>query len=251
MSPKLVWIWCLTLIAIPTSTKADELSTWSQRIALGLHLGVDFATIGGSETNDSAVDYSYRTGFTGGGILAARFTPMVGAQLELDFVTKGFRGDTGIASTSGTQNVTYLEVPVLTRITVPVSQRIEPYGYAGPALGFAMTADIELDDGRHIDIKDRIKPFDIGLMFGVGIAASTRDSGTLTIDVRSTLGLRDRSDDDDSEAFNRAIYLTVGYRADLATLGRFFGRGSRPPPAEPAGGAPATVPEPVTTGARR
>jgi hypothetical protein len=227
MSTRLVWLGCMALLAAPATLWADNGKRGTERIDVGLHLGAAFATIGGSELDDTGVNYSYRTGFTAGGILGLSLTRIISAQIELDFVTKGYRGDTGLPSSSGSQYVGYLELPVLLRAVAPISKKIQPSGYLGAALGIRLDADITLDDGRNIEIDDRIEPLDIGLVVGAGIAVDVGKSGALTVDARSTFGLRDHSKDADSEAFNRAIYLTVGYRADLATLGRLFGGAPR------------------------
>jgi hypothetical protein len=226
----------VALFTVPKTAFADDLRTWSKRLEAGLHLGADFAGIGGSELNDVAVDYSYRAGFTGGGTCSLRLTHVLSAQLELTFATKGFRGDTSFPSTSGTGYIGYLEIPLLARFGIPIAERFEPNLTLGPALGLRLSARTTYDDGRVSPGTDRVEPIDIGLMFGTGIAIDVGQAGALTFDVRYNLGLRNwgKNATSDNEAFNRAIYLTVGYRADLATLGRLFG-GSRPRgPAEPA-----------------
>jgi hypothetical protein len=218
---------CLALLAIPEAALADE--TWAERTDVGLHLGAAFATLGGSELNDPAVDYSYRTGFAGGGLLAVSMAYNLTAQLEVNFAAKGFRGDTDLPSTSGTSYMGYLEIPVLMRFGIPITKVIEPWVCVGPALGIFLDASFAYDDGRrNDDVADRIERIDIGLMVGTGVAMNVGQIGALIFDLRYNLGLRDWSKISTSEntVLNRAIYLTVGYRADLATLGRLFGNAS-------------------------
>ena len=229
MKRRVACLLCIAGLFGAGTIHADEAETWSRRITLGGHAGVDFATLGGSELDDEGVDYSYRTGFAGGGILDLGLTRVLSAQLELDFVTKGFRGETDFPSTSGTQHMSYLEVPILLRGAVPISQAVELYGYGGPAFGVLLDASIEFDDGNSLELDRSVKRFDIGLLFGAGVAVNVRDAGAITFDVRYNLGVRDWStvEDSDNTVINRAIYLTVGYRADLATLGRLFGGAPR------------------------
>lgn len=198
------------------------------------------------------VDYSYKSGIVGGGVLTAKLSRVFAARIELDFVAKGFRGETDFASTSGTQHMSYLEIPILVQAAVPALSTVEPYAYGGPAVGMLLDAHIEFDDGNSLELARAIKRFDVGVMLGAGIAVDMRELGALTLDARYNLGLRDwgTNEDSDNTVLNRAIYFTVGYRADLATLGRLFGRGARRGPAEPAGAAPEAAPE-SPAGSRR
>lgn len=124
--------------------------------------------------------------------------------------------------------------------------------YAGPTLGVLLDADARRYDGLHVEFTDRTERLDIGLMLGAGAAVELAAVGSLTLDVRYNHGLRARNTNatSENEIKNRAFYLTVGYRADLGTLGRLFGRGARRGPAEPAGAAPEAAPE-SPAGSRR
>jgi opacity protein-like surface antigen len=225
----LLWIGCAAVLAVPQTLQADQARAWSEQVDVGLHAGMDLATIGGSELNDEGVDYSHRAGFTGGVGCGVRLTRMVSVQLAVDFASKGYRADTNAPSTSVTSSVDYLEIPILVALTVPVSAGIEPYGYVGPALGIRLASMGTFDDGRRIDTTDRVEPVDIGLMVGAGTAVEIGKVGDLTFDLRYNFGLRNWSKiaTSENEVLHRVIYLTVGYRADLATLGRLFGGGPR------------------------
>lgn len=192
-----------------------------------MNLGIDFATLGGGESKDS--NYSYRLGFTGGGLLAIGLTRVFSAQLEFNFAAKGDRRDTDAPGTSRTLYLGYLEVPVLAHASVPISEAVEPYAYLGPVLSVLLDTHVRYDDGRFYDTVSSMEPIDIGLMLGLGAAVAMGEAGAITVDVRYNLGLRDyvQGPADGSDSLNRAIYLTVGYRADLATLGRLFGGSSR------------------------
>ena len=243
---------CLTLCAAPHSLRADDAPAWPERIDVGLYVGVDFASIGGSELNDPGVDYSSRAGFVGGGSFAVQLTRFFSVQTDAGFSTKGYRADALSPINSGTQYIGYLELPILLRASLPISKSVEPYVNLGPAIGVVLDGHFTFDDGRVSEDDTWIEPLDIGLLAGAGAAIQVGDAGAITIDIRYNLGLQNIVENaigNDDKAVNRVIYLTVGYRADLATLGRLFGRGSRPTgPAEPA--APVTAPE-ISPGYRR
>lgn len=222
---------CLLGIAsylMPTMLHADEGEDWSRRTLVGVRTGLSLASIGGSERNDPGVDYSYRKGFTGGGSLALRLTRVFSTQIELDFVTKGFRADTLFPSTSGTQYLAYLEIPLLVQASLPFSDTFEPYLSLGPALGILLDSDIRFDDGKFDETDRGLRRVDVGWVLGGGAAVNLGRMGVLTMEVRYNFGVRNLNTSEVvPEALNRAIYLTVGYRADLATLGRLFGGSAR------------------------
>jgi hypothetical protein len=214
---------------LPAIIHADDNTGEASRIVIGGHLGISFATRDGSDQNDTGTVVAYRAGFTGSGILRIRLAGILSAQTEVGFTVKGDRFETDFPSSSSTFYISYLEIPLLLRAGIPVSKETETYGYLGPALGILLDADVRLDDGRFYEVNRLIEPLDIGLMFGAGVAVDVGTMGSLTFDLRYNLGLRNtiRNPIGDRESFNRAIYLTVGYRADLATLGRLFGGAPR------------------------
>jgi hypothetical protein len=235
----------VTVVCLSQQTHADQTSGWTDMTIVGVTIGVDLATQGGSWLNDQSFDRRVpKLGIAAGGILSVRVNRFFSAQTEIGFVAKGIRWDTGNPGSSSTSDADYLEIPMLARVSLPVSRRVEPYAYLGPAFAILMDADTSFDDGRFDESDRNVATFDVGLMFGVGAAVDvSRDIGTIAFDIRCNLGLRNVNvavDDPSDEVLNRAIYLTVGYRADLATLRRLFGRSPRGP-AEPASAEPATT----------
>lgn len=227
MSHRIACLLVVVSYLMPTMLHADEGEDWASRTLIGVQAGLNLANIGGEERNDPGVDYSYRQGFTGGGVLALRATRVFSARIGLDFATKGFRADTSFPSTSGTQYMAYLEIPLLVQASLPLSQTFEPYLNLGPALGILLDSDIRFDDGQFDETDRGLRRLDIGLVLGGGGAVDAGRMGTLTFEARYNFGLRNLNTSElVPEAFHRAIYVTVGYRSDLATLGRLFGGGA-------------------------
>lgn len=84
---------------------------------------------------------------------------------------------------------------------------IAPSIFAGPAVGFLLSASIE---GQ--DVKDGFTTADFGLVFGGGVDIGTDDRGKLTVDARYTLGLANVLDNStDYSLKNGAFMLMVGY----------------------------------------
>lgn len=217
MDRRTVWLICITLTLVPATIHADESDFWSGSVVIGGHLGPDVTTVGGTALNDANIDFSYRVGFAAGASIMARVTRMLALRTELGVAVKGHRAKGAAPSTSSTLYLAYLEIPILLQASVPISDKVEPYGYVGPALGILLDADRKYDDGRFREVNRVFEPLDIGLMFGAGAAVDVNKHDALTFDVRYNIGLRDTvKPSSDETALNRAIYFTIGYQTDLS-----------------------------------
>lgn len=217
MNSRITLLVCVVLTLVSSTIYAEEGENGSKRVIVGSYLGIDFATIGGTASNTTSIDLAYRTGFAAGASLIVRLTRNLSAQTELGFAIKGNRANGAAPSASSTRYIGYLEIPVLARASVLISETVEPYGYVGPALGIRLDADAEFDDGRFYEENHAIEPLDLGLMLGTGAAVKLGRSGALTFDVRYNHGLRDLlTQPVEGTVLNRVIYFTVGYQTDLS-----------------------------------
>lgn len=104
-------------------------------------------------------------------------------------------------------------------LMIPVSDRAIPYANLGPALGILLFADVDLADGRHIDVTDRTEHLALGIMAGAGVSIEIGASGAICLDARYNHGLLNSNKISASEepaATNWAFYVTVGYQTDLS-----------------------------------
>jgi hypothetical protein len=77
-------------------------------------------------------DLGRRAGFTGGATLTIEFTQALALQGEVLYAEKGFVERPG----EDEMQITYLEIPVLVRLTIPTETLIRPIVLAGVALSF-------------------------------------------------------------------------------------------------------------------
>ena len=102
-----------------------------------------------------------------------------------------------------TLKLDYIEVPLFLKLVIPVEgSDVRPAIFAGPAIGFNMSAKAKGETGEgsvEVDIKDYVKSTDFSLIFGggVGFMVGTNELGA---DVRYSLGLS--SWDDSGEDFD-------------------------------------------------
>lgn len=223
----------------PAAARADEGKEWPQRVYIGGLIGLDMATHAGPGANDEFVSTSYKPGFSISGAVGLRLTERWAVQTELAYTTKGPHAFMD-GMEAGTFHMQYLEVPLLARVMLPVGGRGECYGVLGPALGILLDADIDLTDGRQLDLENSFDRSDFGLMLGAGAAVDIGSTDAITIDIRYNWGIPNidkTAAPENDDVMNRTIYFMVGYRTDLS---RFLGDASNE--STPAASEPNSTP---------
>jgi hypothetical protein len=189
---------------------------------IGFRLGVSMSK-GDIESPDfEGVDRSWLTSFIGGGFI--RFgAGTIALQPELMYVTKGVKFEDEATGEDASLQMDYLEVPVLLFLGLGTGV-LTPYLVAGPAFAFETKCRVELNfdtgsfegdcDDAEAGAFER-KKFDVGAMFGGGLAFPT-GPGSVIIDGRYNLGLINIIDDETEDEFkHRAFSFTAGYQIPL------------------------------------
>ena len=140
----------------------------------GVRAGVNLATIGGDFAD--VVDPKTKTGLSAGGFVSLSPAPMLGLEMDLLYVEKGFKtvaqttDDSG--NPTGTQDaflrLRYLDVPLMAKVTLPAFGVITPYLIAGPNLGIGLSAKAEAG-GETADLSDDLEKLDWGATGGLGV----------------------------------------------------------------------------------
>jgi hypothetical protein len=159
--------------------------------------------------------------FSGGVYITYHFTELLAVQPEVLYFMKGSKYDypEDEMSEDTEWNYSYIEIPVLLKITPSLSENVKLNFLAGPAIAFLLSAkvnsDLDIIDG--LDLKDDTEGMDMGIALGAGINYDL-NSVTLGLDIRYTLGmtdvLKDQSwyltIDDSPEAMNNNISILFG-----------------------------------------
>jgi hypothetical protein len=156
----------------------------------GLKAGLNMADAYG----DDAEGADSRRGLIIGGFIGYRFTDFLSMQNEIYFTMKGSEGRHPLFF-GGTRDVrirlAYIEVPILLKFHLPLSGRMVPNIFTGPAFAIMVynNADYEYD-GRIYDIAiDRyVESTDIGIILGGGVDIET-GRGSVVIEARYEWGL--------------------------------------------------------------
>ncbi|HEX6939459.1 MAG TPA: porin family protein [Longimicrobiales bacterium] len=204
--------WTMVLTAVVFAAALPRVGQ-AQGLSLGVKAGVNMANF----TGDDAPDTDMRTGFTAGAYLRLSTPGMFAIQPEVLFSQKGAQQsfDFGAGPVDASWNTTYVEIPVLLRIGVPMpASPVKPFVFAGPSAGFLLSSKIKAesdDESAEVDFKDSTKSTDWGAVVGAGL-----DFGSLSVDLRANLGLSSLSDiDDDVDMKNRTFTVMLGYQLPL------------------------------------
>ncbi len=116
------------------------------QMQIGPKAGLNIATIGGDDADQILDGQSLdsKTGFAAGLFFMYQFSNMFAIQPEAYYTTKG-----ATYSESGadlTISLDYIEVPFLFKLLIPIEgSKFRPSIFAGPAIGFNMTAKSKIE----------------------------------------------------------------------------------------------------------
>jgi hypothetical protein len=168
-------------------------------IGKGVKVGLNMAKATGGDVQDAKM----YMGFAVGGFMTYAFSDMFAVQPELQYTMKGSKYDAGGTTTKA--KLSYIEIPILAKVMLSGGEKIKPSFYAGPGIGFLMSAKYEDED-----IKDNMKSTDLGLIGGVGVDY-LMGAHKITFDLRYEAGLT-KLDDTEAKADikNSCISILVG-----------------------------------------
>jgi hypothetical protein len=185
-----------------------------RRMTVGAKGGLALASLAGT---GAPTEIERSTGAAAGVFLRFDATPTISLQPELLFVPKGasFKGSWFGLPTSGELLLTYIEIPVLVRVGLPVNGAgLKPVLFAGPAISFnrsARATSSTLGFDRERDVEDQTKDLDFGAVAGAGLDYRFL-GGVLSLDLRYNLGLVTLDDSGDGEDVkNRAFMFMMGF----------------------------------------
>ncbi len=201
------------MLLLPNPSSATELKK-------GFKVGLNLAKLGGESMADLNAylgeDMKSKLGFCLGGYVTYHINEMFAIQPEVLYTMKGaaYKEEIGGEILKVWINLTYLEIPVLAKITVPSLGTFNPVLFAGPVLAIKLSGRLKAEsEGTtvEVDVED-MKGIDFGLVIGAGIdlGVDALGLGKLALDLRYTLGLTTISEFADDDVKNRAFSLMVG-----------------------------------------
>lgn len=186
--------------------------TNAQEVKFGVKGGINLSTLTGDVENASS-----KVGFQVGGFAEIKLSDKFSVQPELLYSLQGVKfkdSEIGFATTETTDNLSYLNIPVMAKYYVAEKFSLE----AGPQIGFLLSAksdfsgfDGDEDFSGDIDTKDFYKSIDFGVNFGAGYDFTEN----LSAGLRYNLGLSNIAETVEGENFkqkNSVFSLSVGYK---------------------------------------
>ncbi len=167
------------LAQAPPPAARDSAFSW------GLKGGVNFANVLLAPDLPPGSSKSARTGFIGGAFAEARLSDTWSVQLEAFYTQKGF--EVTSASGQATYRLDYLELPLTAKATFG-SGPLRPYLFAGPVVGFRLSASVETGSSSS-DFQDATRSTDLGLDLGAGLLYRLNPRTALLLEGRYSVGL--------------------------------------------------------------
>lgn len=195
---------------------------FGQGISVGVKGGAAFATV----SSDQFPDASNKTGLSLGATASLGLAPMFAIQPEVLLVQKGAEIDiagTTVPDVSGSYNVSYLQIPLLAKISLPTPGSAKPFLYVGPAISIetgcsvsaeadGISADMDCDaDGLSTLAR---KSTDFSAVGGAGLGVGM-GPGEFSLEARYDLGLTSISDVAETDLKNRAFTVLAGFSFQL------------------------------------
>lgn len=200
----------LPLLALGLALPAAAQTTYGVRAGLNVS---DF--VGFDDGDVEVIELSPTLGFVGGVFAEVPLSPRLAIRPEVLYTQKGFKVDVPEFLDPGNDldtdfDVDYIEVPVLARIGVPLSQTLDAGLLLGPTFAFKVNEstgdfDEEIVGGT---VEDVFESFDLGIALGLEVG-----SGPFYVDLRYTPGLLDVIQDDqgaDDPSIRNSVFSVTG-----------------------------------------
>jgi len=186
-------------------------------MTVGIMAGANYAKVS-QDPQSSDITFDYKVGLVAGGFLGIQVNDVFSVEPQALYSQKGtkVKGTGSSSSMEGSVRVTYIEVPLLGKFWIPVSDsQVRPFIFAGPEFEFKVSCSVDGaafgvtgDCDKTTEIK--LKSTDFGVTGGAGLQFKAGNQ-VVRVDARYTHGLSDINDSgDNTKVKNRAFAATVG-----------------------------------------
>jgi len=184
-------------------------------MTLGVKAGFNISSLSVDE-DELDVDKKSRAGLVAGVFMVKELRRNFALQIEALVSQKGVKFENFALSGEDLKvRLTYLEIPVLARYTLPMNMggtnESRIHVLAGPTIGFKVSDSQKLgDEDLEEEFDQDLKGADVGLAIGAAF-----EMRKFLIDVRYTFGLMNINDDLDEDELsvkNRTFTISVGWR---------------------------------------
>ena len=189
-------------------------SNSGSQVRIGVQGGLNFGTITTSEQIPAYTNWQGRTNIAFSALASIALNPELAIQFEPRYIKKGIRisWSVGLNPTDVTETLSYLEIPILLRYSLPVFQS-QPFVFAGPSLDLLLSATEEGTFFGYphapIDVKPNYNPNDLSFEFGAGWELPLVADLSVLPSIRYELGLKNIYEVPETSRHTHGIQLTV------------------------------------------
>lgn len=189
MKPVMLKFAMLCMVLLATSVGSNLMS----QTTLGVKGGYTAATLRG----DDAGNVDWHSGFAGGLFVNVAVLKFFTVQPELLFRQRGGENNNETFNINQKLNLTYMDLPVLFKLRVPIAKTFYPHVYAGPQFSYNIKGDYKVSAGA-VSAEDpvEVRKVDFGGVMGFGLDVVVKRL-FLTADFRYGLGAINIDDSDE------------------------------------------------------
>ncbi len=195
---------CAFVPAVAAAQKAGDMT-------IGVMAGANYTKVV-QDPADAGLTIDYKVGVVGGAFLGIAVNDVFSIEPQALFNVKGAKFSS--SDGSGTIKVSYIEVPLLAKFWIPVSDsQVRPFVFAGPYGAFkvsctAESGSISEDCDKNPELT--LKSTDFGATGGAGLEFKAGNQA-VRVDARYDFGLTNISDKSGSQTIKtRSLAATVG-----------------------------------------
>jgi hypothetical protein len=167
-------------------------------IKFGIKAGASSSNV---KWSDDFGDETSVTEPTFGAFAIFELSPTLAIQPEINYLVTGEKWD--ITDGTNVENFTYLHIPILLRARLMKEGKFVPVVFAGPAVGFLLSAK---DGGE--DVKEYFKSTDFGVDLGLGAEIALGKMKAL-IDFRYYMGLTNAFNNETDDLIGAAMLMEL------------------------------------------
>ncbi len=160
------------LLVLTSAAFSQPLSSYDQRIFLGIRGGLNITNIEGAFDIPEFVssDFKYKSRYTGHFGIVGNYhvTRGLAFQAEVNYAMMGAQTENN-RQLVDLHAINFLELPVLVRLMAGNHKKTQVFLEAGPAISIALFAQDHYRDGRILNAKENYHGASYGVLGGVGV----------------------------------------------------------------------------------
>lgn len=211
---KIVFLLLLAVVALPAMAQVGELR---HNFAVGINAGVNMNNMSFTPKIKQKSMMGYAGGITARYISEKYFAMICGAQIELNYVQRGWEEKIEDNTDTYSRTMNYLEIPFLAHLAFGRDRGVQFFMNLGPQMAFLLSEKEKYSSPWNPPAsrypteqygKDAENSFDYGIVGGMGLELRTK-AGNFLLEGRYYFGLADVFKSAKKDFFSRSAHTTM------------------------------------------